>query len=176
MSVLSDRQLRLLYPAAQHVGPASVDLTIGDSLQVWPERVTRDPRTDQSDIWEAIDPESYAGNPIWILQPGNRYLTTTRERIEIPDDCAGQIGARSSWGRDGLAVVCGPAGWIDPGYRGRPTLELSVVGSDLVIWPGARVAQLIVFRLETPCLQPYRGKYQEDDQPTASRLWQERPS
>lgn len=171
MTVLSDQDLARIWPKVTP-GPASIDLHIGETLLIWPDYVMRDPRFDQGKLWRPVDLDTYeAGEPrtVWIMKPGRRYLATTRERITMPADLAGQIDARSSWGRDGLAVICGPAGWLDPGYSGRPTLELSVVGSDLVIWPGARVAQLIVHRLESPALKPYAGRYQNDDAPTPSR-------
>lgn len=170
MNVLSDADLRTIWPDSPHIGPASIDLHIGSDLWFWPIDVLRDPRTDQSSLWRPAD---QFPDETWILKPGWRYLATVRERIRIPDDCAGQLAARSSWGRDGLSVICGPAGWCDPGYCGNPTLELSVVGSELVLWPGASICQLIVHSLETPCERPYRGKYQHNSDPTPSRIWQE---
>lgn len=173
MTVLSDRNLRNLWPDSRHIGPASIDLHIGSTLLYWPDWVLRDPRTDQSNVWKQADLLCIGPGSAWRLKPNIRYIATTRERIAIPNDCAGQISARSSWGRDGLNVICGPAGWCDPGYVGNPTLELSVVGSELVLWPGASIAQLIVHRLETECLQPYKGKYQGDQTPVPSRMFQE---
>lgn len=167
MAVLSDADLRKIWPDSPHIGPASIDLHIGSELRSWPTFTRRDPRRDQSDDWFT---SILRTDGTWILRPNVRYLATTRERIRIPNDCAGQISARSSWGRDGLSVICGPAGWCDPDYVGNPTLELSVIGSELVLWPGASIAQLIVHRLETPCEKGYRGKYQGDAIPTASRL------
>ncbi len=115
---------------------------------------------------------------VWVLKPGHRYLAATKERLKIRTDIAGEIGARSSWGRDGLAVIQGPAGWIDPGFEGNPTLELSVVGSPLVLWPGARICQLILHELSSPCLRPYGhpdrdSKYQGDTMATPSRSYQD---
>ncbi len=182
MTVLSDVDLARIWPDSPHIGPASIDLHIGDTLRVWPREVRRDPRVDQSALWRTMllrlawTPDAGEHDPLeqpaWVLEPGLRYLAVTRERIRIPDDCAAQLSARSSWGRDGLAVICGPAGWCDPGYMGNPTLELSVIGSELVLWPGASIAQLVVHRLETPCERPYNGKYQHDFDPTPSRLFQ----
>lgn len=178
MTVLSDRSLKALYPAYHgNTQPASIDLHIGADLLVWPTTERRDPRTDQSDLWRPVLTRDLDG-PVWVLRPHLRYLATTREHIRIPDDCAGQIGARSSWGRDGLAVIQGPAGWLDPGYIGRPTLELSVVGSELVLWPGAAICQLIVFRLDRPSERPYgsvgrASKYQGDFAPTPSKSYRE---
>lgn len=171
--VLSDRDLALLYPEYRgDVGPASIDLHIGDTLTCWPAWVTRDPRIDQSGLWRTAPLDG----GVWVLRPGMRYLATTLETLRIPDDAAGQLAARSSWGRDGLAVIQGPAGWCDPGYHGRPTMELSVTGSDLILWPGASICQLILFRLTSECLSPYRGKYQSDSAPTPSRLHTEVPA
>lgn len=166
MSVLSDVSLRAVYPDAEHVGPSSIDLHLGDTLLWWPDWVRRDPRIDQALAWR----EEHLSDGVWTLRPGTRYLADTRERVEIRPDCCGQIAARSSWGRDGLAVIQGPAGYLDAGFTGTVTLELSVVGSDLVVWPGARVAQLIVFRMTTPALAPYQGKYVGQSAPTPSRL------
>lgn len=174
--VLSDVDLRRIWPESPHIQPASINLHIGSVLWSWPDNVLRNPRRDQSDVWQRVPLLGENGDdPYWILEPGVRFLATTRERIKIPNDCAGQISARSSWGRDGLAVICGPAGWCDPGYVGNPTLELSVIGSELVLWPGASIAQLIVHRMETPCERPYghetrASKYQGDSVPTASLL------
>jgi deoxycytidine triphosphate deaminase len=173
MAVLSSTDLRRMYPESPFIGPASIDLHIGDSMLWWPEWIRRDPRIDQAHLWRnwpIENPHEHPG-PIWVLHPGYRYLAATRERIKIRPDVAGEITARSTWGRDGLAVICGPAGWIDPGYEGHPTLELSVVGSELVLWPGASVAQLILHRLETPSDQTYAGRYQADSQPTPSRMF-----
>ena len=178
MAVLSDRDLSDLYPHYRgNIGPASIDLAIGGTLLEWPRKIMRDPRVDQSALWKTVplkpvlDAEGEPVDaPCWVLKPGARYLATTRDPIRIPNDLAGQIGARSSWARDGLSVIQGPAGWCDPGYEGRPTLELSVVGSELVLWPGAVICQLILLELTTPCLSPYRGKYQSDLSPTPSRL------
>lgn len=173
MAVLSDADLTRMYPESQP-GPASIDLHVGDTLLVWPYWVPRDPHTDQSDTWKALDLTDLGDGPAaWILKPGNRYLAATRERIVILPTHAAQIAARSSWGRDGLAVICGPAGWIDPGYEGCPTLELSVVGSALLLRPGDRVAQIVLHELASPCERPYQGRYQQDTRPTPSRHHQE---
>lgn len=167
--VLSDRDLKRIYPNAKP-GPASIDLTLGDSLLYWPTWVRRNPRIDQSGIWKPSYLLDIDGDPYWVLQPGIRYLAAISEEVTVPLRFAAQIEARSSWGRDGLSVTCGPAGWIDPGYRGKPTLEIHVVGSELIIWPGADVAQMIVHTLTSACRQGYRGKYQGDTAPTPSRL------
>lgn len=173
MSVLSDRTLRLVYPDSDP-GPASIDLHLGDTLSYWPHWIVRDPRTDQSDQWRPVRHDTDLDG--WVLVPGVRYLAATREWITMRPDTAGQIAARSSFGRDGLSVICGPAGFIDPGFEGHIVLELSVIGSQLVLWPGARVAQLVVTRLTTPAERPYSGRYMGQEGVTPSRFhtdWQE---
>lgn len=162
--ILSDVDLERVWPGIM-AQPASVDLHLGDELRYWPDWITRDPRTDQSDQWRQQTPIMGA----WTLRPGVRYLAATRERITMPADLVALVSARSSWGRDGLAVIQGPAGLVDPGWSGRLTLEMSVVGSPLIVWPGARVAQLVVLRMTTPARRPYSGKYQGDQGAVPSR-------
>ena len=169
MSVLSDKSLRIIYPNTEHVGPSSIDLHIGDTLLAWPPFVLRDPRIDQADRWKPAHRE-YSNGLVWALQPGIRYLASTIERVTIRPDCAGMISTRSSWARDGLAAICGSAGWLDAGFEGTVTLELSVVGSELVIWPGAAICQLVVLRMTTPAERPYGGKYTDQTGPTPSRM------
>jgi dCTP deaminase len=171
--ILSDQSLAEIWPDSPHIGPASINLHIGSVLWVWPAAHRRDPRIDQSDLWQRVPFEM--ADRVWVLRPGWRYLAATRERIKINSDLAGQIVARSSWGRDGLAVICGPAGFLDPGYLGNPTLELSVIGSELVVWPGAAICQLILHQLTERCDRPYghpdrESKYFGDSEPTPSRL------
>lgn len=162
--IASDRTLRSMYPANDHIQGASIDVHLGDSLLVWPHWEKRDPRIDQSHLWQSV--ELYNG--VWVMHPGRRYLSATDETIRVPSDMAVAVSGRSSWGRDGLEVHR-QAGWLDPGFLGTVTLELSVVGSDLVIWPGARVAQLVFHRLDHEALHGYAGKYQNQQAPTPSR-------
>lgn len=182
--ILSDSSIRMAIDA-EHlfvtpfndaaVQPASLDLTLGDRLLAWPMDRLRDPRYGSADqTWQEVPFRDVPDGPIWILQPHRRYLATTAEEIQLPRFLAAQIAARSSWGRDGLDVIQGPAGFIDPGYRGRPTLELSVTGSELVIWPGAPCLQIVFYRLDAECERPYGSKalgsrYQGDLDPTPAR-------
>lgn len=168
MTILSDRSLHAMYPESEHIQPASIDCHLGDTLTVWPDYVCRDPRYDQSALWKPVP----LTDGIWVIEPGRRYLCTTAETVTVRDDLAGEITGRSSWGRDGLEIHR-TAGWLDPGFHGRPTLELSVVGSALVIWPGARACQIVFHQLDYPCVRPYAGKYQFDCMPTPSRMHQE---
>lgn len=184
MTLVSDGTLRILLVNGRlrvephtdaMVQPASLDLTLGDALLVWPMDTLRDPRYGrQADAWRPVPFCDVPDGPIWILEPHRRYLATTAQEIALPDNLAGQISARSSWGRDGLDVIQGPAGFCDPGYAGRPTLELSVTGSRLVIWPGAPCLQLVLSWLDRAAERPYGSdglgsKYQSDMEPTPAR-------
>ena len=173
--MLSDVDIALVWPRYKGpMNPASVNLHLGDTLLVWPNDIVRDPRLDQRDRWKPVE----LSDGTWTLEPGIRYLGATQELLSLPNDIAGVVCARSSWGRDGLAVIQGPAGFVDPGWRGHLTLELSVVGSDLIVWPGAAVCQIVFHQLtslvERPYGHPSRGsKYHGDLVPTPSRLHQE---
>lgn len=176
MSVLSDLSLKVIYPESDP-GPCSIDLHLGDVIRKWPRNVPRDPRIDQSHEWQTLGQRWHelGSAPVWVLEPGVRYLAETAERVHIRPDCCGQIAARSSWGRDGLSVIIGPAGYLDAGFEGTVTLELSVIGSELFVWPGAAVAQLIVHRLTSVAARPYghpdrQSKYQGQSAPTPSRM------
>lgn len=175
MAVLSDRELRAMFPDSPYISAASIDLHVGDALLVWPRWEVRDPRRDQSDLWQAVETAPLRRDAPddlgWRLQPNTRYLAATHERVRILPHLAGQIAARSSWGRDGLAVICGPAGWLDPGFEGNVTLELSVVGSTLLLRPGDRIAQLVLCELTSSCLAPYAGKYQHQIGAVPSRSY-----
>lgn len=186
MTILSDVSIRAAIeagdleidppPVDAAYQPCSLDLALGDSLLVWPSGVTRDPRFDQRREWEAVElfrrPDSDLTG--WHLLPGRRYLATTREHVALPAHLAGRLEGRSSWARDGLCVHH-TAGWLDAGYRGRPTVELSVVGSWLVIWPGADCLQLVVQHLDQPAARPYGhadlgSRYLADADPTPARV------
>lgn len=156
--ILSDRDLRRLYPESPFVQAASIDLHVGEELRLWPYWVVRDPRLDQTSRWVRLDPDAEDG--AWELCPNNRYLAATAERVKVLPHLAGVLCARSSWGRDGLAVIQGPAGFVDPGFEGHLVLELSVVGSRLLLRPGDRIAQLVLHELTSPAERPYAGRYQ----------------
>ncbi|MFW5929798.1 MAG: dCTP deaminase [Halobacteriota archaeon] len=111
----------------------------------------------------------------YVLHPGHFVLGTTYESVEIPDDLVARVEGRSSLGR--LAVVVhATAGFVDPGYRGQITLELSNLGTaPVALRPEEmRISQLVLTELSSPAERPYgaaRGsKYQDQSGPTASRI------
>jgi dCTP deaminase len=158
------------------VGPASYDLHLGDELRVyttvtpWEAHIPIDPKNPPPA--RLLAPSNVGYGPFWTLTPGRVYLACTREYTET-HGLAAQVAGRSSWGRYGLFVHV-TAGFIDPGFCGRITLEL-VATQPVIVRPGDLIAQ-IVYSTITGEYQPYRGRYQHDTGPTASRFHLPTPS
>ena len=113
------------------------------------------------------------GDQPFILHPGEFVLGTTLERIGIPNDLVARLEGKSSLGRLGL-LIHSTAGYIDPGWFGDITLELSNVSRlPITIYAGMRIGQLSFQQLTTPVDNPYSGKYQGQEGPTASRAHQD---
>ena len=162
------------------VQPASIDLRLGDEFLVFrhPHIAYIDPRSsDLADYTERLVIEE---GGVFVLHPGEFVLGTTRERVRIPPDLVAKVEGRSSLGR--LAVVVhATAGFVDPGFEGHITLELSNLGRvPVALHPGMRVSQIALHAMTTPADRPYghpsRGsKYQGQRGPVASRITQDRP-
>ncbi len=182
--LLSDRDIRarlgkgdlvidpLDDPAVQ-IQPASVDLRLGTSFALFrPTRVAcLDPRALPADVTETVE---VAEGDAFVLHPGDFVLGTTFERIRVPPDLVARVEGRSSLGRLAV-VVLATAGFIDPGFEGQITLELSNLGRCAVkLYPGMRVSQVVFEQLSSPAERPYgpeRGsKYQGQTGPVPSRL------
>jgi dCTP deaminase len=185
--ILSDRDIRrrleegelVVEPLGDpelQIQPASIDLRLGNEFLEF----------ERSNI-PCIHPESeeeteeYTRRRVvesgdeYVLHPGDFVLGTTYETVEIPDDLVARVEGRSSLGR--LAVVVhATAGFVDPGYRGQITLELSNLGTaPVALRPEEmRISQIVLTELSSPAETPYgdeRGsKYQDQDGPTASRI------
>ena len=116
------------------------------------------------------------GEP-FVLHPGEFVLGSTLERCTLPDDLAGRLEGKSSLGRLGL-LTHSTAGFIDPGFSGHITLELSNVANlPITLWPGMKIGQLCLLRLTSPAEHPYGSaqagsKYQGQRGPTPSRSYQ----
>jgi dCTP deaminase len=114
---------------------------------------------------------------VFILHPGEFVLGSTIERVTLGAAFVARLEGKSSLGR--LGLLChATAGWIDPGFSGRITLELSNVSNlPIKVYPGMPIGQLSFARLSSPALRPYGSettgsKYQGQDGPTQSRMWQ----
>ncbi len=161
------------------VQPASIDLRLGDEFLVFrnPHIPFIDPRAhDVAGLTEKVKVE--AGRT-FILHPGEFVLGTTHERVRIPADLVAKVEGRSSLGR--LAVVVhATAGFVDPGFEGHITLELSNLGRVAVaLHPGMRISQIALHQMSGPAARPYgspgRGsKYQGQRGPVASRIGADR--
>lgn len=184
--ILSDRDLRARLRAGDLVvapmgdeqlqlQPASIDLRLSRDFIVYrPAQVTcLDPR-DPSTIEAATERIEVAEGDAFILHPGEFGLGSTVERVSIPRDLVARVDGRSSIGR--LAVVVhATAGFIDPGFEGQITLELSNIGPIPVkLYPGMRIAQIVLYQMTSPAEVPYgegRGsQYQNQTGPRTSRI------
>lgn len=161
------------------VQPASIDLRLGHEFLVFrnPHIPYLDPRgLSMAEHTERIDvPEGGT----FVLHPGEFVLGTTFERVAIPPDLVARVEGRSSLGR--LAVVVhATAGFIDPGFEGHITLELSNLGRvPVALYPRMRVSQIVLQEMRSPAARPYgspgRGsKYQGQRGPQASRIASDR--
>jgi dCTP deaminase len=132
-------------PDAEQIQPASLDVRVGEKYY--------DALVDQ--YVETADDEIR-------LHPHHPYLGTTVERIELPNDIAAQLTGRSSVGRKGV-IIHKTAGWIDPGFRGKITLEMMNFGNETVTFDvGERVGQLVFFKLDGES-RGYDGQYQDQN-------------
>jgi dCTP deaminase len=159
----------------QQVQPASVDLRLGSEfLEFQRTNISCIHPTREEEVGEYISETVVEEGDEFILHPGDFVLGTTKERVEMPADLVANVEGRSSLGR--LAVVVhATAGFVDPGYRGQVTLELSNLGTaPVALTPGMRVSQLVFTELTSPAERPYgseRGsKYQDQHGPQASRI------
>ena len=131
--------------------------------------------SEQPDVTELV--ETTDGEP-FILHPGEFVLGSTLERVALPDDLVARLEGKSSLGRLGL-LIHSTAGYVDPGWDGYLTLELSNVANlPITIYPSMKIGQISFFRLSTPADVPYgsssmKSKYQGQRGPTASRFFEE---
>ncbi|MGN6362246.1 MAG: dCTP deaminase [Thermomicrobiales bacterium] len=157
----------------QQVQPASIDLRLGSAFRIfnYGQHALIDPR-EAVDFEELTELVQIEGRP-FILHPGAFVLGTTLEYVRVPVNLVGRLEGRSSIGRLGV-IVHATAGFIDPGFEGQITLEISNAGKiPVALHPGTRICQLTL--LDTgPVLRPYgtarRSKYQGQRDPTASRI------
>ena len=179
--MLSDRDIRPAIESGdlvvdpldpERLQPASVDVHLGRSFRVFTghRHGCIDPTDMAYDLTELVSPKD--GEP-FVLHPGEFALGGTRERVKVSPSLALRLEGRSSLGRLGL-LVHSTAGFVDPGFEGRITLELSNISRlPILLWPGMGIGQLCVFRLSSPAERPYGSpglgsRYQGQDGPTAS--------
>ena len=159
------------------VQPASVDVHIDKKLLVFrgSRRPFIDVREPTGDLTEALDIDE---EKPFILHPGEFVLGSTLENITLPNDIVARLEGKSSLGRLGL-LIHSTAGYVDPGWSGHLTLELSNVARlPITLYFGMKIGQISFLRLTTVVDNPYGStslgsKYQGQKDPTASRYYQD---
>jgi dCTP deaminase len=182
--VLSDRTIRqeiesgriVIDPfEASNVQPSSVDVRVDRQFRVfhnarYPFIDVRQPMDDLTELVEITDDEPF------ILHPGEFVLGQTLERVTLPDDLVARLEGKSSLGRLGL-LIHSTAGFVDSGFSGNLTLELSNVANlPITIYHGMPIGQISFMRMDGPVERPYGSgeagsKYQGQAEPTPSRFY-----
>ena len=183
--VLSDRTIKRLL-AARRIGiepydaallqPSSLDVRVDRFFRVfhnarYPYIDVKQPQEELTELVEIADEQPF------ILHPGEFVLASTLERVRLPDDLVARLEGKSSLGRLGL-LIHSTAGFIDPGWDGHVTLELSNVANlPITIYYAMKIGQLSFVQMTEPAEVPYGSdglgsKYQGQRGPTASRYWQ----
>jgi dCTP deaminase len=183
--LLSDRDIRAAIEAGRvaldpydptMVQPSSVDVRIDRYFRVFENHRYPhiDPAEEQPDLTRLVETP---GDEPFILHPGEFVLASTYEVVTLPDDISARLEGKSSIGRLGL-LTHSTAGFIDAGFSGHVTLELSNVATlPIKLWPGMKIGQLCFFRLTSPAEAPYGSgaqgsRYQGQRGPTPSRSFQ----
>ncbi len=157
------------------VQPSSVDLRVDRYFRVFRNDTTPfiDPKEPQEDLTELVE---VTDGGAFILHPGEFVLGSTLERVGLPDDLVARLEGKSSLGRLGL-LIHSTAGFVDAGWDGHLTLELSNVANlPIAIYPGMKIGQISFLRMTTPADNPYGSgaagsKYQGQKGPTPSRYY-----
>lgn len=182
--LLSDRDIRaelasgrvVLEPYDDEmVQPSSVDVRIDRLFRLFDNHkyAVIDPSEEQPDLTHLVE---VATDEAFVLHPGEFVLASTYEVVTLPDDIAARLEGKSSLGRLGL-LTHSTAGFVDPGFSGHVTLELSNVATlPIKLWPGMKIGQLCFFRLSSPAEHPYGdvaygSRYLGQRGPTASRSY-----
>ena len=182
--LLSDRDIKAEISAGRvkvepfdgaMIQPSSVDVRLDRFFRVFENHKYSviDPSIEQPDLTREVAVEA---NEEFILHPGEFVLASTYEIITLPDDIAGRLEGKSSLGRLGL-LTHSTAGFIDPGFSGHITLELSNVANlPVKLFPGMKIGQLCLIKLSSPAENPYGSalygsRYQGQRGPTPSKSW-----
>jgi len=161
---------------AELLQPSSIDVRLDRFFRVFNNSAYThiDPAVQQDELTSLVEAE---WDSPFVLHPGEFVLGSTLEVVTVPDDLAGRLEGKSSLGRLGL-LTHSTAGFIDPGFSGHITLELSNVANlPITLWPGMKIGQLCLFRLSSPSEHPYGSavygsRYQGQRGPTPSRSYQ----
>ena len=183
--ILSDRSIREELAAGRVVidpldesciQPSSVDLHIDRYFRVFRNHTMGyiDVKEDMEELTELVEIKD---DDVFILHPGEFVLGSTLERVALPDDLVARLEGKSSLGRLGL-LIHSTAGFVDAGWDGHLTLELSNVANlPITLYPGMKIGQISFLRMTTPADHPYGSqgvgsKYQGQRGPTPSRYFE----
>src|SRR5580704_14206513 len=183
--ILSDRTIREALAAGRieidplderDVQPSSVDLHIDRFFRVFRNHTMRviDVKEDQEELTELVEIKE---DDAFILHPGEFVLGSTLERVRLPDDLVARLEGKSSLGRLGL-LIHSTAGFVDAGWDGQLTLELSNVANlPITLYPGMKIGQISFLQMTTPAEHPYGSravgsKYQHQVGPRPSRYFE----
>jgi dCTP deaminase len=184
--ILSDRTIKDSIAAGRiviepyeesFVQPSSIDVRVDRFFRVFENHRYPyiDPKAPQEGLTTLVET---APEEPFILHPGEFVLGSTLERVQLGDDIVARLEGKSSLGRIGL-LIHSTAGFVDPGFDGYLTLELSNVANlPIAIYPGMKIGQISFYQLTTPAEHPYGSdatgsKYQGQRGPTPSRAYQD---
>jgi dCTP deaminase len=183
--ILSDRSIRealkdgriVVEPVdASSIQPSSVDLHVDRYFRVFRNHTMGyiDVKQNQEDLTELVE---IGEDDVFILHPGEFVLGSTAERVQLADDLVARLEGKSSLGRLGL-LIHSTAGFVDSGWNGHLTLELSNVANlPITLYPGMKIGQISFLQMTTPADNPYGSastgsKYQGQRGPTPSRYFE----
>jgi dCTP deaminase len=183
--ILSDRSIREELASGRividplddsFIQPSSVDLTIDRFFRVFRNHITPiiDVKKNLEDLTELVE---IPQDGVFILHPGEFVLGSTAERVKLPTDLVARLEGKSSLGRLGL-LIHSTAGFVDAGWDGHLTLELSNVATlPITLYPAMKIGQISFIRMTTEADVPYGSaavgsKYQGQRGPTPSRYWE----
>lgn len=182
--LLSDRDIRkeldagriqLTQSSQEMIQPSSIDVRIDRYFRLFDNHkyAEIDPAKEQPELTRLIEVDPAEG---FVLHPGEFVLGSTFEQVTLPNDIAARLEGKSSLGRLGL-LTHSTAGFIDPGFSGHVTLELSNMATlPIRLWPGMKIGQLCFFQLSSEAEAPYgsganHSRYHGQRGPTASRSY-----
>ncbi len=183
--ILSDQSIREQIEAGRIVidpldpkglQPSSVDLRLDSWFRVFRNHTMGhiDVKQNLEELTQLIEADD--DHP-FMLHPGEFVLGSTLERVEVPDDLVARLEGKSSLGRLGL-LIHSTAGFVDAGFQGQLTLELSNVANlPITLYPGMKIGQISFQKMTTPAQNPYGSgklgsKYLHQRGPMPSRYWE----
>jgi len=188
--ILSDRDIKKyleegkitidpLQSIERQVQPSSVDLRIGNEFKIFKvmQKPYIDPK-DPEDLDSYMESMHIENDKSFIIHPNEFALATTYEVVKVPDDLVARVEGRSSMGRLGITMHV-TAGYIDPGFEGKITLEISNIGKmPVALYPGQRGCQIVFETMTSPAERPYGhperdSKYMGQTRPESSRIKQD---